>query len=936
MTEEESAAHEGSAATVDGQLDCSRYTDMQLRELLALLNEGQFPINVSLIKAAIKERAARDGTGDVAQTRITDSKIAEDAGRSTRVKYTALSGWRGWWAAKRERLPFFWQGTLEASTDPVALTGSCRTWLGVQTVGERRISRDRIRNVAVVGPQLSFQWRRFMFYRRLTLTCGSEREARQLAISLPAVKTDQFEEQWTAHRELIQGLERKGVRPIVTYVTSALCLIAYVGMSVGSGGRMGLSWPTLVGYGANYGPVTTSGQWWRLITALFLHGGLLHLLVNLWVMWHSGRLTERLFGSGRYALIWLGTGLVASMSSVTWNPSLASVGASGAIFGVLGAFLGHAMRPGARLSMRVLKTHWISTAIFVLFSLANGLMGVGIDNAAHVGGFLSGLAMGMLLAEPLPTVDRSDEKRPGLFGRLAPVAAAVFVGCWVTLGYLYVRGYGASLPPAAMFLKNHQWFLTGEADNLRKWGGIGSDADSGLSSPADIARRFRAELLPFWKDAVSRLEQELPRLPQNQQPLAKDILAYSRERLALINDVNAGVERDGAVPLADIKVHVAKMADQIARVTRLRMDAEAAASPRALSSSRPVIKLRGWFAKNHTCVLPPSWMGHGVGPHDDPADGPSQRNTIRCRVQEAFLARDFATIEHYLRAFAREDVDPVEGWTRHSSPFDGLDDLSRYGPVNIGNMLATLSAWRSQYPRSDAPILVEAGVFVNWAWAARSGAYAKEVTPQQWQAFRTRLVMAQAALDEAQRAAETEPEWYRTRLTIALGMDEKLEARTQLASKALSAFPLYRPLYGSILHTMMPRWGGSYEQIESQISAMASAWGERADEIYAQTYTSYARSEGDASDFFDDGKFDWVRFSAGYQALMDRFPLSNAILNEYAFMACRANRPGIYGGVRSQLTARRAESVWTDKFTLKHCDELMQWKEQGRKAVLEP
>jgi hypothetical protein len=94
--------------------------------------------------------------------------------------------------------------------------------------------------------------------------------------------------------------------------------------------------------------------------------------------------------------------------------------------------------------------------------------------------------------------------------------------------------------------------------------------------------------------------------------------------------------------------------------------------------------------------------------------------------------------------------------------------------------------------------------------------------------------------------------------------------------------------------------------------------------------------EGDDTDFFTDGKLDWARFAAGYQALTERYPLSNAILNEYAFMACRADRSAVYGELRPQLETPRADGVWTNKFTLKHCDELMQWKEQGEKAYPVP
>src|SRR6202167_5744420 len=95
----------------------------------------------------------------------------------------------------------------------------------------------------------------------------------------------------------------------------------------------------LVHWGANFGPLTVSGQWWRLLTCVFVHGGLLHIAFNMWCLWNLGQLCESLYGRWTYAAIYLICGLGASLASAAWHPYIPSVGASGAIFGLAGALI---------------------------------------------------------------------------------------------------------------------------------------------------------------------------------------------------------------------------------------------------------------------------------------------------------------------------------------------------------------------------------------------------------------------------------------------------------------------------------------------------------------------------------------------------------------------------------------------------------------------
>jgi rhomboid protease GluP len=137
------------------------------------------------------------------------------------------------------------------------------------------------------------------------------------------------------------------------------------------------------------------GELWRLITAMFLHAGVLHWLSNSWGLYQLGSLYEVLFGSKRFTLIYFTTGIFAGIVSSLYNHGPA-VGASGAIFGLMGALIFSVRRsplyrhqPWTRSLVRQLLV-WIVINIVIGFSLPF------IDNFAHIGGLVSGLALGFL------------------------------------------------------------------------------------------------------------------------------------------------------------------------------------------------------------------------------------------------------------------------------------------------------------------------------------------------------------------------------------------------------------------------------------------------------------------------------------------------------------------------------------------------------------
>jgi len=152
-------------------------------------------------------------------------------------------------------------------------------------------------------------------------------------------------------------------------------------------------------WGANIGPLTLSGQYWRLFTAGFLHGGFLHIALNMWCLWSLGRLSERLFGRWQTFAIYMVTGVGGALLSIAYKPERAELGASGAIFGLVGAVMAGVKFGDLNISTgekRAIFSSVVSFAVlnFILGMQTGSIFG-NVDNMCHLGGFVTGLLIGL-------------------------------------------------------------------------------------------------------------------------------------------------------------------------------------------------------------------------------------------------------------------------------------------------------------------------------------------------------------------------------------------------------------------------------------------------------------------------------------------------------------------------------------------------------------
>jgi len=187
----------------------------------------------------------------------------------------------------------------------------------------------------------------------------------------------------------------------LTHILFGANVAVYLAMAIGSGTVVNFPGHALL-FGANYGPYTLTGQWWRLLTYMFMHGGILHIAFNMWCLWDLGALAESLYGRVTYGAIYIITGAGAGLASVAWNPGVLSVGASGAIFGLAGALIASFYLGEFSLPSVALRGTLRSLLIFAAFNLFFGTMFAGVDNAAHIGGLVIGLILGAAIAKLAP------------------------------------------------------------------------------------------------------------------------------------------------------------------------------------------------------------------------------------------------------------------------------------------------------------------------------------------------------------------------------------------------------------------------------------------------------------------------------------------------------------------------------------------------------
>ena len=219
---------------------------------------------------------------------------------------------------------------------------------------------------------------------------------------------------------------------IGTQVFLVINLVVFAAMAL-EGVAMNPNSRQLIEWGANFSPYTMGGQPWRLLTCMFLHIGLLHIFFNMWCLWDLGAMCEGLYGHWTFACVYLISGIGGSLASVWWRPVGVSAGASGAIFGIVGALIASHYLGEFSAPLVVVRARMRSVLLFAGYSLIFGAASGRTDNAAHIGGLVTGLVFGAVIARVAP--------EPNLLRRLSIILFVGLIIYGAGVGLYHSRSY---------------------------------------------------------------------------------------------------------------------------------------------------------------------------------------------------------------------------------------------------------------------------------------------------------------------------------------------------------------------------------------------------------------------------------------------------------------------------------------------------------------
>jgi membrane associated rhomboid family serine protease len=303
----------------------------------------------------------------------------------------------------------------------------------------------------------------------------------------------------------------------VTFALIAVNVLVFLVMVLRGVSFLSPTTSSVLAWGADYGPYTLGGQWWRMFTSMFIHFGIIHIFMNMFVLLSIGMFMESLSGRVSYLILYVVAGLGGGVASLAWHPTTVSAGASGAVFGLYGGLLGFLVRHRDVINPEVLKSLRKGALTFVGYNIIFGLL-PGIDMAAHVGGLVTGFLLGLFLVVPYIST-RSQEKPK----RHIQNAIALVIGIALVLVPL------RALPKPGDFIGElNRMDATEDAslklynDSLEKW-------KAHSLSNQQFADLISQQLLPKWRTERDALTQ-LQHLSASEARLAAKLVKYMNTR----------------------------------------------------------------------------------------------------------------------------------------------------------------------------------------------------------------------------------------------------------------------------------------------------------------------------------------------------------------------------------------------------------------------
>lgn len=383
-------------------------------------------------------------------------------------------------------------------------------------------------------------------------------------IQAEAMAIGELVKEMAFERAFESGLESLAPIPWMTYTLISLNLAVWF-VTLSQGARVdGVGADRLFAWGGNAASAVQEGEWWRLLSATFLHNGIMHLLMNMIGLAAAGITVERIYGRRLLLLIYLGAGMLGSALSLHFSAQTAvSVGASGAVFGVTGALLIAVFQHRQKLPKHFSKQTIGGLSFFIVYALIQGFAKPGIDNGAHVGGLLGGCLLAFILPE------RFDQE--GFKKKFARRAVAALVVAVVAVYGVVVSAPRATLDQARLFSSNELLAQTVKRffEEMKVLEQEQIDLKAGKLSEQEVDERSRAVHAPVFRKVLDDLSKvELPPGDRRQQ-ITKDIRRMAEllhETLAMDsvrNEKTGRLESVNPERSAKIDAEILKLAERV-------------------------------------------------------------------------------------------------------------------------------------------------------------------------------------------------------------------------------------------------------------------------------------------------------------------------------------------------------------------------------------
>ena len=337
------------------------------------------------------------------------------------------------------------------------------------------------------------------------------------------------------HRNLTALLGAGAKRVPITATLLAVNVGVFVLMLLAGAGFWHTPNGVQLAWGANFGPATQDGQWWRLFTALFIHFGVVHLVLNMWALWDVGRLVEQLYGRWRFAVLYVVSGLLGNLVSLVLHGNQAvSGGASGAIFSLYGALLVLLWRERRNVEPGEFRWLFGGAVLFSSLMLGVGFFVQGIDNAAHGGGLLAGALLGLVMAQPWGGRAHASSRKLA-----SATAALMVVGTASLVWRLPEPSYRLSEEQKAR--EAIQQFLGEDQRISRRWGSLLANSSRNGQSFDELAGQIDTDIAAVYERSFEQLEAAQPGGAAPSAHRLEQLQTYANERAEAARELSQGL-----------------------------------------------------------------------------------------------------------------------------------------------------------------------------------------------------------------------------------------------------------------------------------------------------------------------------------------------------------------------------------------------------------